>query len=191
MSELDEMQSAPTVLDFLKKEAAELGIKHHPKIGEDKLREKIQEYKDKLEAEQAKAVATQEEAPKANPKASNRMALKREQLQLVRIRLSALNPHMKGLKGQVFSVSNSLVGTVKKYIPFDSPNGWHVPKILVDSLDGKQFQTFREITTPTGKTIKRSVSAKAYSIQYLAPLSAEEWAKIQNNIKATAAQEDY
>lgn len=191
MSEFEELQSAPTVLDFLKKEAAELGIKHHPKIGEDKLREKIQDHKDKLEEEQANAVAAQEEAPVSKPKVSNKQQLKREQLQLVRIRVSALNPQMKGLKGQVFSVSNSLVGTVKKYIPFDSPNGWHVPKILVDALDSKNYQTFREITTPTGKTVKRSVAAKAYSIQVLPPLTAEEWAKIQANIKATAPQEDY
>lgn len=194
MSDFEELQSAPTVLDFLKKEAAELGIKHHPSIGEDKLREKIEEHKEKLAQEQAEAAAQAEEAKPAKatkPAVSNAQTLKREQLQLVRVRVSALNPHMKGLKGQVFSVSNALVGRVKKYIPFDSPNGWHVPKILIDSLEGKQFQTFREITTPTGKVVKRSVSAKAYAIQYLPPLTRDEWEKIQGQIKATATQEDF
>lgn len=194
MSDFEELQAAPTVLDFLKREAAELGIKHHPSIGEDKLREKIEEHKAALELEQAEAAEEAAKAKKAKvaeTPAPNRMAIRREQLQLLRVRVSALNPHMKGLKGQVFSVSNSLVGNVKKFIPFDSPNGWHVPKILIDSLEGKQYQTFREITTPTGKVIKRSVSAKAYSIQYLPALSAEELTKIRGQIKATAAQEDF
>ena len=140
MTDIDNIGPAeleiPSELDSLKAKAKTMGIKHHPSIGVEKLKAKIEEH-----------VAALEKTPEAPAKIkpvvrSARAALKREQLVLVRIRVTAMNPQMKGLKGQYFAVANGLVGTVKKYIPFDSPYGWHVPEILVNELESKQYQTF-------------------------------------------------
>lgn len=189
--EVEELQEAPTVLDFLKNEAQALGVKHHPKIGEAKLREKIQVFKEAQEKEAKKAEKETLKSPVQGRAKWTKRDLQRSMLQMVRVRVSCLNPHYKGLKGQAFSTSNGITGTVKKYVPFDSPHGWHVPKVLIDELKKKKHQTFREITTPTGKKIKRGVKVPSFAIQELPPLTAEEWKKIMQQLRATSPTEDY
>ena len=168
-------------LEGLKAKAKTMGIKFHPKIGHEKLLAKIQD-------------AMGASAPLATPSVEARKSLKeqrRDALLLVRVRVSPMNVHMNGLKGQYFAVANRLVGTVKKYIPFNSPYGCHVPKILKDEIESKQYQVFREHTTPTGKTVTKNELVKAYAVEYLQPLTRKELMTVQDKILATDGQEDY
>lgn len=65
-----------------------------------------------------------------------------EQLKLVRIRVTCHNPQKAQLKGEVFTVSNKFVGTVRKFVPFGeaTDNGYHVPKIILTIMQERKFQ---------------------------------------------------
>lgn len=189
------------VLEGLKQKAKSLGIRFHPSIKEEKLRAKILDHHKEMER-QAKKIKVTNQSPELQMELAKQSIsstqggkslreIRQQQLELVRVRVNPLNVHMNGLKGQVFSVINGVVGEVKKYVPFNSPYGWHIPRILLDEIESKQYQTFREFKTPTGKTVMKNELAKAYAVEILPPLTDAELASIQENIRSTDGQEDY
>jgi hypothetical protein len=180
-SQLDEIGPVDK-LSLLKMEATQLGIKFHPSIKEAKLKDKIQAYKKAAAKAAGTPKAIKEEVVSAG---HTRRELKRKQLELVRIQVSPMNPHMKGLKGQIFTRQNALVGRVSQYIPFNSPHGWHVPRILVDDLESREYLTFYTWEDSKGREHKGHRLAKAYSITYMPPLTPEQVAQIKANIKVT------
>lgn len=147
-------------LATLKARADMLGITYHPSIGLEKLKEKLAAVQQPKEEEQPVAVA------KADPKA--------DALRLIRIRLSCMNPAKKEWEGEIISVGNSVVGTVKKYIPFNADEGWHVPKMLYDYLVEKQCQVFVTIKDSRGNSVRKGKLIKEFAIDVLPPLTEGE-----------------
>ena len=184
----------PSELELLKQKAALMGIKHHPSIGLEKLQAKIDAHVEES-SQPLKITLTDTAKEEANDvlkeQRIRRKARKKEMLKLVRVRVTPMNPHMRGLKGQMFGVSNRLIGKVYKYIPFNSPHGWHIPQVLLDEMQSKEYLTITEVTTPTGKVTKRKSMTKAYAIEIMAPLTPEEAQGIQSKIALTEGQEDY
>ena len=93
--ELDEAaQLAAAELENLKVRAEKLGVKFHPTISAEKLREKIKAHQ---------ADGKGEVAPKAEDTAENpelkKLRLKREALKLVRVRITCMNPAKKEWEG--------------------------------------------------------------------------------------------
>lgn len=203
---LDKPLSDEEKLAGIKAKADSLGIRYHPKIKAPKLLAKIEEHNKKLEAENRKArrnepqmelESAQLQLAKASIQNTNTTGneslreKRKKQLELVRVRVNPLNTHMSGLKGQYFTVCNGLVGRVTKYIPFNSPYGWHIPRILLDELESKKYQVFREFKDPNGRTRIKNELAKAYAIEILPPLTPEELKEIRANIARTEGMEDY
>lgn len=60
----------------------------------------------------------------------------------LRCRVYNLNPAKADLPGEIISVSNRFIGTVRKFIPFGeaTENGYHIPRVLVQDLKSRQFQ---------------------------------------------------
>ena len=174
-------------LSLLKMEATQLGIKFHPSIGEAKLKDKIAVHKKAM----AKLSKPEPDDVKREVQTAvqKRREMKKKQLELVRIQVSPMNPHMKGLKGQIFTRQNGLVGRVSQYIPFNSPHGWHVPRILVDDLESREYVTFYTWQDSKGREHKGHRLAKAYSITYMPPLTPEQIAQIKANIKVTEGRD--
>ena len=161
---------AAAELENLKSRAEKLGVKFHPSISAEKLREKI------------KAAQTEGEAGEVEPKAEDttenpslkKLRLKREALKLVRVRITCMNPAKKEWEGEIISVGNSVVGTVKKYIPFNADEGWHVPKMLFDYLNEKQCQVFFTFKDSRGNNIRKGKLIKEFAIDVLPPLTPAE-----------------
>lgn len=157
-------------LTTLKARADLLGINYHPSIGVEKLREKIAAAVADKPASQVKA-ATEETGETEH---EMRRRIRDEQLALVRIRLSCMNPAKTEWDGEIFTVGNSVVGTVTKYVPFNAEEGWHVPKILLDTLQDRQCQVFQAVKTKNGVTVRQGKLIKEFSIEILPPLTPEE-----------------
>ena len=105
----------------------------------------------------------------------NRSELRNDALRLVRIRLTCMDPNKKNWPGEIFTVANAVVGTVKKYVPFhDTDEGYHVPHIIYKHLKGRQYQEFKKVRLPNGRTKTETYLAKAFAIQKLPPLTPEE-----------------
>lgn len=131
--------------DLLLKRAATLGLRVSGNIGLDTLRQRI---KDALEGKKAEP-ETQETAD-AREDESYAQKLKRMRdthLSLVRVRISCMNPHKAEITGEVVTVANRYLGTVRKMVPFGdaTANGYHIPRIIYEELKRRKFQSIKTV----------------------------------------------
>ena len=167
---------AATELENLKSRAEKLGVKFHPSISAEKLREKIKAHQADGEGE----------AGEAEPKAENttenpslkKLRLKREALKLVRVRITCMNPAKKEWEGEIFTVANNAVGTVKRYVPFNTEDGWHIEHILLEQLRERQCQIFVTEKDSRGNKVRKGKLIREFAIEVLPPLTEEELAEL-------------
>ena len=162
-------------LTLLKQRAQTLGIKFHPSIGLEALRSKVNgAITGEEEAEPADDVAVAAVEPVVETKVQLRNRLRKEAAKLVRIRITCMNPNKKEWKGEVFTASNSMVGTFRKFVPFNVEDGWHVPQILLNMIKARQFQTFYTVKNDRGVTIRKGKLVPEFAIEVLPPLTEKE-----------------
>lgn len=171
---MSETETLTDEITSLKARADLIGVSYHPSIGVDKLRDKVNAAlagkpapSDDVAKPVAKTSAGQTEEERL-------FALRNEQLALVRIRLSCMNPNKSEWEGEIFTVGNSLVGSLTKYVPFNADDGWHVPQILLDTLQDRQCQIFVSSKSKNGTTMRVGKLIKEFSIQILPPLTTAE-----------------
>ena len=156
-------------LAYLKDRATKLGISFGPRIGIEALREKINA---KLEPEPATPVTTNAHV------LSEREQLINDAMKLVRIRIVNLDPKKKDLPGEIVTVANEFIGTVRKFIPFTaeaSENGYHVPNVIYQFLKEKRFQAIRTFKDPrTGQERVERRHVPEYGLEVLPQLMPEE-----------------
>lgn len=99
-------------------------------------------------------------------------------LRLLRVNVTCLDPMKKEYKGEIFTVGNDVIGSVKKYVPFNTTDGWHVPAIIVQQLRDKECQIFQSVKNDKGQEIRTGKTIKAYIVQELPPLTPEELAEL-------------
>ena len=196
-------------LEAAKAEADRAGVKYHPSAKAGTIRKKIAEHvaQQQTVKPQEEAVPTSSETvvetvkdgfvihrrpdglvdrtkhtmchpSKMNPKL--RRALKMEALELIRIKITCMNPAKKEMKGDIFTFQNSLVGTVRKFVPFNTAHAdaYHVPRCIYDMLQEKKFQSFSKIKSIKGVDMQTGRLVKEYAIEILPPLTKEELAEI-------------
>lgn len=168
MTDLDSQQSdelEQAALEGLKERATKLGIKFHPSIKAETLQAKIKE------AMGEDSNATNKPVVEAS---STVVDPRKEAARLIRIRLTCMNPAKKEWDGEIITVGNSVVGTHKKYIPFNADEGWHVPKIIFDALVERQCQVFTTVKDSRGNNIRQGKLIKEFNIEVLPNLTSEE-----------------
>lgn len=150
-------------LTLLKERADLMGITYHPSIGVEKLRDKINS---------ALSSKTEDEEPLTFE------ALRSQQIaeftKLIRIRLTCMDPNKKGWPGEIFTIANDVIGTIKRYVPYNAPDGWHVEKIIYDHIQTMRYRGTKEIPGPRGMKIKQNIQLPAFSIETLPPLTEAE-----------------
>lgn len=147
-------------LTLLKERADLMGIKYHPSIGLDKLKEKVN---DSLQPKRVAVEKTDTQKKMEQIQSANR---------LIRIRITCMDPNRKGWKGDFFTVMNSTFGTIKKYVPYNKE--WHVPAVILKQIKRKKRQEFYEVPTKNGMKVKRARMVPMYAVEELPPLSSEE-----------------
>jgi hypothetical protein len=176
MSNTDQTETPVTdELSILKARADMLGINYHPNIGVEKLRDKVNAA---LRDAPAPDDAATSEEPGAESRNDKLIRLKAEAEKLIRIRLTCMNPMKKDWNGEIITVGNSGVGSMKKYIPFNNEEGWHVPNFIYLQLKDRQCQTFVTAKTQNGVTMRKSKMIKEFAIEVLPPLTKEELAEL-------------
>jgi len=156
----------------MKAKADKLGVSYHPNIGLDKLREKVNaKLNGEPESQEAPAVI---EASTEESAVARKLRKKREAGELVRIRVVCMNPNKKEWEGEIFTASNSVVGTFKKYVPFNADEGWHVPRIIYNMIIQRQCQVFVSKKGPRGVVMKEGKMIREFAVEVLPLLSEEE-----------------
>lgn len=194
LPELDKAE----VLAALKSKADLLGVNYHPAIGVDKLREKINIYlrlpvnakkltvhpgvvnENDVRGETAEEYSEKElligsaDSPVKLSPGQMRNDSIADARTLVRVRVDCRNPNKREWPGEIITVANSVVGTFKKFIPFNSPEPYHIPKIILQALRERKCQIFINAKADNGETIKRATLIPEFAIEVLEPLTIEE-----------------
>ena len=183
-------------LDLLKQQADKLGITYRDNIGIETLKNRIAA---KLEGgEQQEEQEEEEEQEEQKPASNNkkekeseqqvRDRLRKEMLKLVRVRITCMNPLKAQLPGEIFTVANKYLGTVRKFIPYGeaTDNGYHVPKILLDELKSRKFNSVQTKKGDKGAVQLQQRLVPEFSIEELPPLTKEELAKLAASQTAAA-----
>ena len=207
----DDLQM-PTELDLLKQRATLMGITFSNNIGEETLRQRIADKQAELEAaasgeQNNEGEVNQQPEQKevnaleagASPKETTterqltlREKIRQEQMRLVRVRITCLDPKKKDLPGEILTVANEYLGTVRKFIPFGevTDDGYHIPYCLYKMLDARKFlniRTFKDRRTGTVRV--ESGYVKEFALEVLDPLTPAELAKLATAQKAAGSVE--
>jgi hypothetical protein len=157
-------------LSALKQRADQMGIKYHPNIGVESLRERLAAVlADEAPAEEPPAPSG---IPTPLSKAEQRVAAKKQATKLVRCRIACMNPSKREWEGEIFTAGNSLVGTFRKFVPFDKE--FHVPHIILNMIKARQCQVFNTVRDSRDNQVRKGKLIKEFSVEVLPPLTEAE-----------------
>ena len=175
----------------IKKELKDYGLKVHHKTGLSKLTELLEDirnnpstvtqdvpidipiedrpYKDGLPTASKAAI---EAASKHFQLTPDQVAMK-----LVRIVVTPNDPLMTAYPGLIFTVGASGINRgrmIKKFVPFNNEEGWHVPNIILQQIEHAEMQKFKTVTMPNGEKVLEPYITKKFNVRILDPLTPEE-----------------
>lgn len=99
------------------------------------------------------------------------------QMKLVRLRIQNLDPKKKSLPGEVLTVANEYLGTIKKFVPYGeaSDDGFHVPYCLYQFMLARRFLHIHTYTDKVTKQLTVKTSwAREYSLEVMDQLDQKE-----------------
>lgn len=169
----DEVISTQDELTALKERADLMGVKYHPSISLEKLREKVNAAVEGKDTEAAKD-EPKPVAAHVETDAERRARKRREANELVRIRVTCMNPAKKEWEGEIFTAGNSLVGSFTKFVPFNADEGWHVPRIIYNQIIQRQCQIFTTVRDSRGNSTRKGKLIKEFAVEVLPQLTTEE-----------------
>lgn len=150
--------------------ARKLGLEFSNNIGTDTLRDRVNAV---LEPEEVNPL--EEEKPVKQE--TLRQKQQREQLKLIRCRITNLDPKKKDLQGEIITVANEYIGSIRKFVPFGevTENGYHIPYVIYKMLKKRQFLQIRTRRDKrTGTEIVENQYVREFAIEVLEPLTPEE-----------------
>ena len=174
-------------LTLLKERAKVMGIPFSNNISLETLRKRVadkMEGKDEApevnaltgDPEIAQALATKPLDPKANAVALRKL-MHAKQMRQVRVRVTNMDPKKKDLPGEIWTVANEYLGTVRKFVPYgeQTDDGFHIPYCLYRLLDSKRFLHIRDVKDRTTGIVRQDkVWAKEFSLDVLPTLTPGE-----------------
>ena len=174
-------------LTFLKERAKVMGIPFSNNISLETLRKRVADKMEgKDEAPEVNALTGDPEIAHAmvakplNQKA-NEVALRKlmyaTQMRQVRVRITNMDPKKKDLPGEIWTVANEYLGTVRKFVPYgeQTDDGFHIPYCLYRLLDSKRFLHIRDVKDRTTGIVRQDkVWAKEFSLDVLPTLTQGE-----------------
>ncbi len=176
--EQEDINSSAMALADLKNRATVLGINFHPSIGMDKLKAKLDAAA--LEDEKADQVKVAEQVAQAKaPKVivDPRKVARNHALRLSRVRITCMDPSKKEYEGDIFQAGNSVIGTYKKFVKFNTE--YHLPQILLNMIKEKKFQTFATVKMPNGVDKRVGKLVNTYAVEMLEPLTPQELKELE------------
>lgn len=174
-------------LTLLKQRAKTLGISFSNNISEETLRQRINEKLNSMndgedsltketeaaEQEEVNALTGEKKPAKKIPL---RQRLYKENMRLIRVRITNLDPKKRELPGEIVTVANEFIGTVRKFIPFGeaTDEGYHIPYCIYKMLKRRKFQDIRVVKRKGGQEEIISRWATEFSLEILPPLTEQE-----------------
>lgn len=171
-------------LEVLKARADKLGIKYHPSISLAKLKEKVSEG---LADDTPEVVIVK---PGKETEVQLKARKRREANALIRIRVSCMNPNKKEWDGEIITTGNTNTGTIKKFVPFNSDEGYHVPHMIYEQLLQRQCQVFVTVKDNRGNKVRKGKLIKEFAVEVLPPLTEKELKELAQRQAMAAGSAD-
>ena len=169
--------------DEIKQELADNGVTLHHKTGTKKLASTLAEVRTKEYKEDPKKsdlTGPSEAARAAKAKhmyAIDNLTPTQQAMKLVRIIVTPNDPNMVNYPGLIFTVGMSGINNgqmIKKFVPFNNEEGWHVPTIILRQIEHAEMQKFKTVTRPNGEKVLEPYLTKKFNVRELPPLTREE-----------------
>jgi len=109
--------------------------------------------------------------------------------ELVRVRITCMNPHKSEWNGEIFTVQNRTIGTLRKFVPYNAENGWHIPRMMLEMLREKQCQVFHTVTQ-NGVKVRKGKLVPEFAIEELPDLTSEELKQIATRQSAQSTMDE-
>lgn len=204
MTEETSPMQRPDELEHLKAKAKVMNISHSGNIGVDALRAKInaklageadntnddghpnqpnplemgaKAIDEEIAREERESIQRALEAEKPVQVMSLRQYMMKEQLKLVRCRVTNLDPKKKDLPGEIFTVANEYLGTVRKFIPFGeaTDGGFHIPQCIFNFMESRKFVSITsKKDRATGQITVSNRDVREFALEIMDPLTDEE-----------------
>lgn len=180
----DELSEQKDELTILKARADLLKIPYSNNISLAKLKARIEEHMAQDEEEEEPEEEIEEVV---ETKATLRARLIKEATRLVRVRVTNMNPAKSAFPGEIFTVANSMVGTIRKFIPYGAGTeaGYHIPYAIYEMIKRKKFTLVKKEVGPNGTPVFNKYERKEFAIEVLDPLTPEELKKLAAEQAAT------
>jgi len=170
--------------DEIRQELTENGVTLHHKTGTKKLASTLadvrnKEHKEDPEKPTSSSLSGSTEASRA-AKAKHLAAMQtpeKRAMKLTRVVVVPNDSTMANYPGLIFTVGASGINDgqmIKKFVPFNNEEGWHVPQIILDQIENAQMQKFKTVTRANGEKVLEPYNAKKFNVQILPPLNKEE-----------------
>lgn len=187
-NDFDEMTDEQK-LDMLKTRARLLGVNFSNNISVDTLLGKIQ-----AKMAENDGAEEEEEVNPLSPKQSKQTLLqtqRAEQLKLIRLRITNLDPKKKDLKGEIVTFANEVIGNVRKMVPYGeaTDNGFHVPYCLYKVLRNRKFLDIKTFKVGGQIRVKHSW-VREFALEVLDPLTKPEIARLAASQSAAGGLDD-
>lgn len=179
--------------ESLEEQANLLGVDFHPNISDDKLMARVKAAKEGSPEEASTDDVTESTdnkptidmskiklIPQSEMKFSKEITAaekRQEARQLVRVVVACNDPAKKEWQGEVLEVGNSVIGEIRKFIPYGTP--WYIPKALIRMIEDKQYQKFYTRRDKFGNETRYGVNEKAFNVSYVGNLNEEELSELK------------
>lgn len=181
----EEVLSEADELTLLKQRARMMGVQFSNNIGLESLKERIRaKMEGEEQAPNTETVPELKSSSEATPvkRKTLRQHLLEENMKLVRLRITNLDPKKKDLPGEIVTVANEHLGTVRKYVPYGevTDNGYHVPYCIYKALKARKFlniRTFKDRQNQNQIRVEQNW-AQEFALEVLPQLTKEEIQKL-------------
>ncbi len=110
-------------------------------------------------------------------------------MKLIRVIVRPNDPLKLESRGEIFSFGNSVANggkVIKKYVPFNNEEGWHIPNIIFENIKAAECQIFKKVTR-NGQETMEPQKIKAYNVEVLSDLTQDEVDKIAIRQRTTSS----
>ena len=178
--------------DEIRQELADNGVTLHHKTGTKKLASTLAKVRTDEYKEDPKKSDVPSDSPPGSTEASraakaafikerDTLTPTQQAMKLVRVIVTPNDPAMVNYPGLIFTVGMSGINNgqmIKKFVPFNNEEGWHVPTIILRQIEHAEMQKFKTITRPDGEKVLEPYLTKKFNVRELPPLTKEELEKL-------------
>ena len=172
--------------DELRQELADNGVTLHHKTGTKKLastlaKVRTDEYKEDPKKSTSDFPPGSTEASRAAKakfiEERDNLTPTQQAMKLVRVIVTPNDPNMVNYPGLIFTVGMSSINKgrmIKKFVPFNNEEGWHIPTIILRQIESAEMQKFKTVTRPDGEKVLEPYLTKKFNVQILPDLTPGE-----------------